>query len=104
MGFFNVSLNIIALNASGNEFLPVLSILRPDTCPLLQDERVNTVQQEPQLQPVLYIRDVTDGMIEYCGRYNVIVGSRCLASHPDTDAPLLDERVRCSARKPEFVS
>ena len=48
--------------------------LRPDTCPLVQDERVNTVHQEPKFQPVLYIRDVIDGMIEYCGRYNVIVG------------------------------
>ena len=53
--------------------------LRPDTCPLLQDERVNTVHQEPTFQPVLYIRDVIDGMIEYCGRYNVIVGDSFLS-------------------------
>ena len=36
-----------------------------DLC--LQDERVNTVHQEPQFQPMLYIRDGTDGMIEYIG-------------------------------------
>ena len=38
--------------------------VRPDTCPLLHDERVNTVHQEPKFQPVLFIRGVTDGMIE----------------------------------------
>ena len=103
--------SIFALNASGTEFLHALSIcvLTPA---LLQDERVNTVHQEPKLQPVLYIRDVIDGMIECCVRYNVIVVDGFLshsmiilqpeflpakrpASHPDTNA-------RCMMRKTVF--
>ena len=48
-------------------------------CPSLQDERVNTVHQEPKFQSVPYIRDVIDGMIEYCGWYNVIVGDSFLS-------------------------
>ena len=53
--------------------------VRPDTCPSLQDERANTAHQEPKFQLVLYTRDVIDGMTEYCGRYNVIVGDSSLS-------------------------
>ena len=72
--------------------------LRPDTCPLLQDERVNTVHQKPKFQPMRYIPDVTDGMIEHCGRYNVIVGDGFSVPQHDISATntVIEERTLCS--------
>ena len=35
---------------------------RPDHQSTSQDERVNTLREEPNVQPEFYLRDVTDGM------------------------------------------